>query len=152
MPAIAPYGYRGHSNFNHTRMQKSILITLLCFFISGAMHAQKVAAAKVAAVKTSETPQQKVKDLMAKMTTACSLKPEQVTKLANSYTEYYTKHDALKKQKDILDKGAYDDRSSAMKKTRDAVLKATLTANQYKQWMAVKSKEKKDAKKDKGEE
>jgi hypothetical protein len=89
---------------------------------------------------------------MGKMTTACSLKPEQVTKLTNAYTEYYTKHDALKKQKDILDKGTYDDRSSSMKKTRDAVLKATLTANQYKQWMAVKSKDKKEAKKDKGEE
>ena len=151
MPATAPHGYRGHSNLNYIRMRKSILIALLCVFTTGAMHAQKATAAKPAA-KISETPQQKVKELMAKMTIACGLKPEQVTKLTNSYTEYYTKHDALKKQKDILDKGTYDDRSTAMKKTRDAVLKATLTANQYKQWMAVKSKEKKDAKKDKGEE
>ena len=134
-------------------MKKSILITLLCVFITGAMYSQKTVAVKPATgSKTTETPQQKVKELMGRMTTACNLKPEQVTKLTNTYTEYYTKHDALKKQMDILDKGTYDDRSAAIKKTREAVLKATLTANQYKLWMAAKSKDKKEAKKDKGEE
>ena len=121
--------------------------------IAAGTQAQKATATKQTATATkSETPQQKTKELISKMTAACNLKPEQVTKLTNAYTEYYTKHDALKKQKDILDKGTYDDRSNAMKKTRDAVIKSTLTAGQYKQWTATKDKEKKEAKKGKQEE
>ncbi len=117
------------------------LITSICFL--NAVDAQSTATA---------TPQQKVKELVAKMSAACNLKPEQAEKISKAYLDYYTKHDALKKQKDILDKSSYDDRSDAMKKTRDAVVKSTLTATQYKQWASAKEKQKKEAKKDKQEE
>ena len=60
--------------------------------------------------------------------------------------------DALKKQKDILDKSTYDDRSAAIKKTRETAIKSTLTATQYKQWTTAKDKEKKKAKDGKSEE
>ena len=134
-------------------MKKNLLIIALFIVIATGTQAQKATATKQTATATqSETPQQKTKEIIGKMTAACNLKPEQVTKLTNAYIEYYTKHDALKKQKDILDKGTYDDRSNAMKKTRDTVIKSTLTAGQYKQWTAEKDKEKKEAKKDKQEE
>lgn len=117
------------------------LITSICFL--NAVDAQSTATA---------TPQQKVKELVAKMSAACNLKPEQAEKISKAYLDYYTKHDALKKQKNILDKSSYDDRSDTMKKTRDAVVKSTLTATQYKQWASAKEKQKKEAKKDKQEE
>lgn len=134
-------------------MKRNILLLALCIIIAGIAEAQKATATKQTVAATqNETPQQKAKELIGKMSAACNLKPEQVTKLINAYVEYYTKHDALKKQKDILDKGTYDDRSNSMKKTRDAVIKSTLTAGQYKQWTAAKDKEKKEAKKGKQEE
>ena len=120
------------------------------------VYAQKVNTTKPVAVKqpakASEIPQQKTSALISKMNTACSLKPEQVTKLTTALTEYYTKHDALKKQKDILDKSTYDDRSAAIRKTRETAIKSTLTATQYKQWTTAKDKEKKKAKDSKSEE
>ena len=67
------------------------LITSICFL--NAVDAQSTATA---------TPQQKVKELVAKMSAACNLKPEQAEKISKAYLDYYTKHDALKKQKDIL--------------------------------------------------
>ncbi len=134
-------------------MSKNILLLALCIIIAGIAEAQKATTTKQAVATTqSESPQQKTKELIRKMSASCSLRPEQVTKLTSAYVEYYTKHDALKKQKDILDKSSYDDRSDAMKKSRDAAIKSTLTAGQYKQWTAAKDKEKKEAKKGKQEE
>ena len=85
-------------------MRKNVLLMVLFIVITGGTQAQKATATKQTATATqSETPQQKTKELIGKMTVACSLKPEQVTKLTNAYVEYYTKHDVLKKQKNILD-------------------------------------------------
>lgn len=123
---------------------KTIFLFLMvsaCFFNTA--DAQNTAAT---------APQQKAKELIAKMNAACNLKPEQAEKISKAYLDYYTKHDALKKQRDILDKSSYDDRSDAMKKTRDAIVKSTLTATQYKQWVVAKEKSKKESKKDKQEE
>jgi len=115
--------------------------------------AQKANSSKqVVTTKLTESPQQKASALIQKMTAVCNLKPDQADKISKAFIEYYTKHDDLKKQKDILDKSSYDDRSESMKKTRDAILKSTLTATQYKQWSIAKNKEKKSSKKDKAEE
>lgn len=138
-------------------MKRFLMLVVACLVSAGTIQAQKPGATKPVAVskqavKQGETAQEKAKTQVAKISAACGLKPEQVTKLTAAFVEYYTKHDALKKQKDILDKGTYDDRSDAMKKTRDGVIKSTLTASQYKQWNAAKDKAKKESKNDKSEE
>ncbi len=127
-------------------MKKVILLFFVCVVTVVSASAQKTAT------KKSVSPAEKAKIIVAKMSAACNLKPEQAEKVSKAYLDYYTKHDALKKQKDILDKSSYEDRKDAMKKTRDAVIKSTLTAGQYKQWVTAKDKEKKEAKKDKQEE
>lgn len=91
--------------------------------------------------KAKQTPAQKTAEVVAKMKTACNLNAEQVTKIEAAYQEYYQKHDALKKQKDVLSKTVYEERVDALKKTRSAAVKATLTAAQYKQWQNAKNKE-----------
>lgn len=96
---------------------------------------------KKESVKTSQTPAQKTADVIARMKTACNLSQEQAAKIEAAYLEYYQKHDALKKQKEILSKTVYEEREGALKKTRNAVVKATLTAAQYKQWQTAKNKD-----------
>ncbi|HRG88331.1 MAG TPA: hypothetical protein PLW44_04880 [Chitinophagales bacterium] len=103
---------------------------------------------KKEAAKPKLTPAQKTVEVIAKMKAACNLNPEQVTKIEAAYLEYYQKHDALKKQKEILSKTVYEEREGALKKTRNAVIKATLTAAQYKQWQTAKGKDTKAKAKD----
>lgn len=99
-------------------------------------------------VKPKQSPTQKTAEVITKMKVACNLNPEQVTKIEAAYLDYYQKHDALKKQKEILSKTVYEEREGALKKTRNAVVKATLTAAQYKQWQTAKGKEAKAKEKD----
>lgn len=109
-----------------------------CFFILLVMATGHAAVAQQA----TASPAEKAKAVVVKMTEICKLKPEQAPKVETAYLEYYTHHDALKKQKDILNKDVYDDRSSVLKKKRNTVLKSVLTAGQYKEWSVYKDKEK----------
>jgi hypothetical protein len=102
--------------------------------------------------KDEATAAQKASEIVAKIDAACKLKPEQQKKLETAYLDYYTKHDALKKQKNILNKSVYDDKAEALKKARNTALKSTLTAEQYKQWTIAKDKAKKTAGKEKQDE
>lgn len=90
--------------------------------------------------KAKQTPAQKTAEVVAKMKAACNLTAEQVTKIEAAYLEYYQKHEGLKKQKEVLSKTVYDDREGSLKKVRNAAIKGTLTAAQYKQWQTSKSK------------
>jgi hypothetical protein len=103
---------------------------------------------KKEAAKPKQTPAQKTAEVIAKMKAACNLNPEQVAKIEAAYLEYYQKHDALKKQKEVLSKTVYEEREGALKKTRNAVVKATLTAAQYKHWQTAKGKDTKAKEKD----
>lgn len=98
--------------------------------------------------KAKQTPAQKTAEIVSKMKAACNLSAEQVSKIEAAYLEYYQKHEALKKQKDVLSKTVFEERVDALKKTRNTVLKSTLTATQYKQWQTAKAKD--DKAKDKG--
>jgi len=121
-------------------MKRAFLTLVVAMFCLNIIYAQ------------TKTPQQKAREVADKIVTVCKLKPEQAVKIQDAYLQYYTKHDALKKQKDILNKSTYDDRKSDLKKTRDAVVKSTLTASQYKQWTTAKNKAKEEQKKEEKDE
>lgn len=129
---------------------KTWLLSFIFFVLGPAMCVAQTGNA--GAAKARLTPAQKAKATVEKMNAACALKPDQAEKVEGAYLEYYKKHDALKKQKNILSKDVYEQREEDMKKARNAVLKATLTAGQYKQWSAAKNKEKAAEKKDNEEE
>lgn len=134
-------------------MKKCILsvVVLLALSVAGVAQTTKPVT-KTGTAKAKASAEQKSHTTVEKINAACGLKAEQVTKLEAAYIEYYKKHDALKKQKDILSKDVYEQREGDMKKARNSVLKSTLTAGQYKLWSAAKAKEKAAQKKESDEE
>lgn len=79
------------------------------------------------------TIEERVKDVMEKITPALSLTEEQKVKTDSAYTQYYR---AADKMREGLPEGTRPDRSMFEKLTaeRDEKLKAVLTADQYKKF------------------
>lgn len=96
--------------------------------------------------KQKEQPAVRAKEMVADLHAVCVLQGEQSAKLTAMFTDYYAKHDALKKQKDILDKKVYSERNKSLRKNRDEKLMTILTAEQFKKWSLNKLN---DAKSDK---
>lgn len=135
-------------------MNKSILslLILLSFFATAQAQTpakktepKKETKQKVVA-KQKEQPAVRAKDMVGEINSVCALQGEQSTKLTAMYTDYYTKHDALKKQKNILDKKVYSERNKALKKSKDEKLMTILTAEQFKKWSLSKLDDKKSDK------
>ncbi len=129
----------------------SLLILLSLFATTQAQTAAKKAEPKKetkqkAAPKQKEQPSARAREMVGEINSVCALQGEQSTKLTAMYTDYYTKHDALKKQKNILDKKVYSEKNKSLRKSKDEKLMTILTADQFKKWSLNKLDDKKSDK------
>ncbi len=135
-------------------MNKSILSLLILLSLFATAQAQTATKKTVpqketkqkVAPKQKEQPAVRAKEMVGEINSVCALQGEQSTKLTSLYTDYYSKHDALKKQKNILDKKVYSDKNKALKKSKDEKLMTILTADQFKKWSLNKLDDKKSDK------
>ncbi|MCX6200219.1 MAG: hypothetical protein NTY88_13545 [Bacteroidetes bacterium] len=96
--------------------------------------------------KQKEQPAVRAKEMVADLNTVCVLQGEQSAKLTTVFTDYYTKRDALKKQKNMLDKKVYSEKNKSLRKNKDEKLMTILTAEQFKKWSLNKLDDKKNDK------
>ena len=135
-------------------MNKSILSLLILLSLFATAQAQTATKKTVpqketkqkAAPKQKEQPAARAKEMVDNINKVCVLQGEQVVRLNALYTDYYTKHDALKKQKNILDKKVYSDKNKALKKSKEEKIMGILTADQFKKWSLNKLDDKKSDK------
>lgn len=133
---------------------KNITLLFLLFLVTGTIQAQtakaKAAPAKQekqkAAPKQKEQPAVRAKETTDKINSVCVLSGDQSAHLNALLTDYYTKHDALKKQKNILDKKVYAERLKALKKSKEQKFMTILTADQLKKWELSKFNDSKNGK------
>lgn len=135
-------------------MNKSMLPLLLLLSLFATAQAQ-TAAKKTAsqketkqqvAPKQKELPAVRAKEMVSEINSVCSLQGEQSIRLIAMYTDYYTKRDALKKQKNILDKKVYSEKNKSLRKSKDEKLMTILTAEQFKKWSLNKLEDRKSDK------
>lgn len=128
------------------------LLILLCLFATAnAQTAAKKAEPKKETKqkvnpKQKEQPAVRAKEMVSDIHAVCVLQGEQGAKLTTVFTEYYTKRDGLKKQKDMLDKKVYSEKNKSLRKSKDEKLMTILTAEQFKKWSLNKLDDKKDDK------
>ncbi len=128
---------------------KNIVLFLLVLFVSGSVVNAQTAKQKAAPAKAKkeekkkEDPALRAKENTEKVNSVCILQGDQSAKLNTLFTEFYTKHDALKKQKNILDKKVYNDRVKSLKNSKEQKLISILTAEQLRKWSLYKLNDKK---------
>jgi hypothetical protein len=130
-------------------MKKTLMLFGLLMILTFAASAQKAKDKKSdkQETKQKETPQARAQEQTSKINSACQLQADQSAKITAFYSDYYSKRDALRKQKDIQDKKVYAEKVTSLKKKRDEGLRKLLTPEQLKKWDDFKAREKKAEKK-----
>ena len=95
----------------------------------------------VMASAQTELPQVRAKKMVSKVNMAVALQGPEWGKVNSALVDYYTKFDALEKQKTTLG-AAYNNQLAALKTTRDTAVKAALTADQATKYDVFIAKEK----------
>lgn len=131
---------------------KNIVLSLFLSLVSGSLLCgqttkQKMAPAKAKKeVRQKEQPAVRAKEITENIHSVCVLQGDQSAKINILFTEYYTKHDALKKQKNMLDKKVYSEKVKSLKRAKEQKFMSILTAEQLKKWSLYKLDSKKDDK------
>lgn len=122
-------------------MKKALVFILMVVAATGFAHAQK----------GTTSPEAKAKKMLSKMHAAAKLQGDQTSKVNKVLTDYYTQKQQIENTTTLSDKKGGKDKLDALKKNRDKQLKAILTADQWKKWMAYKEVEKEAKKENKDE-
>lgn len=112
-------------------MKKIILMSALSIATFGVMNAQTAATpATQTATSHKQLPQVRAKAMVSKVTNACALQGEQISKVNNLYIEYFAKLDAI---------GTDAVKAADLSKTVDNSLKGILSPSQLKLWQEASS-------------
>ena len=119
-------------------MKKILFITAITVSSFAIMNAQNNTTTTTTTISKGTAAQEqkksaavKAKENVAQITTLCSLKGDQIGKVNDLFTDYYTKLETLKADK-ALSSDEINKKKVEMRKKRDAALKEILTPAQWK--------------------
>ena len=116
-------------------MKRIFLLSTIMISSFGMMNVQTISAAPAQqAVTASPAIFGKAKQLVSKINVAVGLKGDQFSKVNDACVEYYQQLETLTNAKPA----DLDAKAAALKVTRNAKIKASLTTEQLKAWAAFK--------------